>query len=78
MKQMIMIPHTLSSNHPSTHTHTHAHTQTKQNKKQKKQILAQFYTLCDINTEDTIRRNIDLMTSTSKVYIPYRLGTTAK
>ena len=34
--------------------------------------------MCDVNTEDTIRHNIALMTSTSRVYIPYPLGTIIK
>ena len=56
--------------HTLTHTHTHTHTH-------KNNTLATNlttgYTLWDVNTEDTIRQNIALMTSTSRVYIPYPL-----
>ena len=44
-------------------------------KKKKKQT---GYTPCMLTTEDTIRHNIALMASTSKVYIPYPLGTKTK
>ena len=69
------------------------HTQKKTKKKNKKKIqqqqqkqksnttttnLTTGYTLCDVNTEDTVRHNIALMTSTSRVYIPYPLGTIIK
>ena len=45
---------------------------TKQNKNKK---LTTGYTLHDVNTEDTIRHNIALMTSTSRAYISYPLST---
>ena len=39
---------------------------------------ATVYTLWDVNTEDTIRHNIALMTSTSRFYIPYPFETIIK
>ena len=50
----------------------------KKNNKNNKTNLTKGYTLCDVNTEDTIRYDIALMTSTSRVYIPYPLGTIIK
>ena len=47
----------------------------KQNKTKNKQT---GYTLCNVNTEDTMKHNIALMTSTSRVYISYLLGTIIK
>ena len=72
--------------HIHTHPHTHKHTKKKKKKKEEKQQknnnnktnLTTGYTLCDVNTEDTIRHDIALMTSTSRVYIPYPLGTIIK
>ena len=57
--------------------HTH---KTKQNKTKQKNTnkFNQSYTLCDDNIEDTIMHNIALMTSKSKVYIPYLVGTIIK
>ena len=34
--------------------------------------------MCDVNTEDSIRYNIALMTSASRVYIPYPLDAIIK
>ena len=34
--------------------------------------------MCDVKTEDTIKHNIALMTTTSRVYIAYPLGTRIK
>ena len=42
--------------------------------KNKRTNLTTGYTLCDVNSEDTIRHDIALMTSRSKVYIPYPLA----
>ena len=56
--------------HIETHTYTHTNT-----------LATNFttgYTMYDVNTEDTTRDNIALMTSTSRVYIPYPLGTIIK
>ena len=51
-------------------------------KKKKKKIIAanvtSGYKMCDVNTEDTNRYNIALMTSTTMFYIPYPLGTIIK
>ena len=75
------------------YTHICIHKKKKQKRKTKKKIqqqqqkqksnttttnLTTGYTLCDVNTEDTVRHNIALMTSTSRVYIPYPLGTIIK
>ena len=46
--------------------------------KNKQTNLTTGYTLCDVNTEDTIRHNTALITSTSRIYIPYPLGTIIK
>ena len=54
----------------NTHKHTHTHTHTHKTKNKQTD-----YTLCDVNTEDTIRHDNAMMTSTSRVYIPYPLGT---
>ena len=50
-------------------------------KKKNKIIAANVtsgYKMCDVNTEDTNRYNIALMTSTTMFYIPYPLGTIIK
>ena len=47
-------------------------------KKSKQTDLTTDYTLCDVNTKDTIRYNIAPMTYASRVYIPYPLGTLIK
>ena len=66
----------------NTHTHTHTPKKTPTTTKQKNNTtttnLTTGYTLCDVNTEDTVRHNIVLMTSASWVYIPYPLGTIIK
>ena len=60
--------------HPKhTHTDTHRHTQNTTTTN-----LTTGYTLCDGNTEDTIKHKIALMTCTSRVYIPYSLVTMIK
>ena len=68
--------------HIQTHTHTHTtHTQ-KENKKKQQQkekntpatILTTGYTQSDVNSEDTIKHNIALMTSRSRVYVIYPLN----
>ena len=69
--------------HIHKHPHTHKHTKknkkkNKKNKNNNKTNLTTGYTLCDVNTEDIIRHDIALMTSTSRVYIPYPLGTIIK
>ena len=54
-------------------------THIKQNKTKNKQTsLTTGYTLCVVNTEDTIRHNIALATSTRRFYIPYLLGSIIK
>ena len=59
----------ITPKHTHTHTHTHTHKTTMATN------LTTIYTLCSVNTEDTFRHNIALMTSASRVYIPYLLGT---
>ena len=59
--------HNIISKHTHIHTHTHTHTQNKSKNKQAN--LTTDYALCGVNTEDTIRHNIALMTSASRVYI---------
>ena len=60
----------------------HTHIDTHLNKKNNNNTIATnettVYTLCDVNTEDAIRHNIALVTSTSRVYIPYPLGNIIK
>ena len=69
--------------HTYTHTHTHTHTHKRKQKKQQQQkkkkhtpatILTTGYTLSDVNSEDTIKHNIALMTSRSRVYVIYPLN----
>ena len=57
---------------------THILTHTKRNKRKNNPITTNLtisFTMCDVNTEVTIRHN---MTSTDRVYIPYALGTIIK
>ena len=54
--------HLVFTNKRSLEYYPYAHTHTLQ-KKNKKKTTATSYTLCDVNTEDTIRHNIALMTS---------------
>ena len=54
-------------------TPKHTHTQSK-----KQTNLTKGYTLCPVNTEDTFKYNIALMTSTCSIYIPDPLGTIIK
>ena len=61
--------------HSYTHTHTHTHIHTLKNKHATTNLTT-GYTLCDVNTEVTIRHNIARMTSTSRVHLPYPIGTT--
>ena len=59
----------------NTLKNTHSHKQTKQTQKGEEQTkLTTGCTLFDFNTEDTMRHNIVLMTSTSRFYNPYILG----
>ena len=51
----------------------------KLNKTKNKQTnLTTGYTLCDVNNEDTIKHYIVLKTSTSRICIPYLVGTIIK
>ena len=61
-----------------THTATHLHKYTEKNNNTMATNLTTRYTLCDVKTEETIRHNIALMTSTTRVYIFYPFGTIIK
>ena len=78
MSPDIIPKYTHKDTHLHTHTHTHTHTHKIKNNNTIATNLTTGYTLCDINAEDTIRHNIVLMASTSRVYIPYPLGTIIK
>ena len=63
--------HSVSTNKKSPEYLSPLNTYIKQNTTKNKQTdLTTGYTLCDVKTEDTIRHNIALMTSKSRVYIP--------
>ena len=71
--------HLISMNKRSpdiTPKHTYRHTLTHIYKKKKTLAtnLTTGYTLCNVNTKDTIRHNIALVTSRSRVYIIYPLA----
>ena len=55
--------------------HTYTNTLKQHNINKFNTISTTNYTLCDVNTEDTTMHNFALMTSTSRFYSPYPLGT---
>ena len=77
--QNITPQHTHTDTHTYTRAHAHTHTHILKAKTSNTTTnLTTGYTLCNVKTEDTIKHNIALMTSTSRVYIPYPLGTIIK
>ena len=63
------------------HTYTHTKKKTKQQQQQQynsNKLNHRLHTFCDVNNEDTITHSIALMTSPSRVQIPYALGAIIK